>query len=114
MTELHKQHLDEDQIRRLREELLDTLDEEFEMEIDDRLTDGGGEFKGSSAAARRAGYRPARIEIVIARTIPAGANHEAITKTHPAIDAPMNIANIPRSTPSIPPITPTTIASKRN
>jgi polyphosphate kinase 2 len=57
MTELHKQNLDEDQIRRLREDLLDTLDEEFEMEIDDRLTDGGSDFRGSSAAARAHYFR---------------------------------------------------------
>jgi hypothetical protein len=53
MTELNKQNLDEDQIRRLREDLLDTLNEEFEMEIDDRLTDGGEAFMNSTAASAR-------------------------------------------------------------
>ena len=57
MTDLNKQNLDEDQIRRLREDLLDTLDEEFEMEIDDRLSDAGTEFKSSNAAARAHYFR---------------------------------------------------------
>ena len=57
MTDLNKQNLDEDQIRRLREDLLDTLDEEFEMEIDDRLSDVGTEFKSSNAAARAHYFR---------------------------------------------------------
>jgi polyphosphate kinase 2 len=48
--------LEEDQIRRLREDLLDTLDEEFEMEIDDRLAAGGNDL-GVNAASRAHYFR---------------------------------------------------------
>ena len=50
----------------------------------------------------------------MANTIPAGANHGAITNTHPAMDAPTKMDNIPNRTPQMPPITPTTMASRRN
>ena len=50
-------YLEEDQIRRLREDLLDTLDEEFEMEIDDRLSEFGTDDRTASAASRAHYFR---------------------------------------------------------
>lgn len=49
--------LEEDQIRRLREDLLDTLDEEFEMELDDRLSGGDGGHLGATGASRAHYFR---------------------------------------------------------
>ena len=38
--------INEAQMRQLREDLLDSLDEEFEMELDDRLTAGQDNLTG--------------------------------------------------------------------
>ena len=42
--------IDEEQMRQLREDLLDSLDEELEMELDDRLAEGGAGWSGSRNA----------------------------------------------------------------
>jgi len=57
MSQPEPTYLEEDQIRRLREDLLDTLDEEFEMEIDDRLSAGGNDHLGVNAASRAHYFR---------------------------------------------------------
>jgi polyphosphate kinase 2 (PPK2 family) len=57
MTPSKPQNLEEDQIRRLREDLLDTLDEEFEMELDDRLSELGSEHLGATRASRAHYFR---------------------------------------------------------
>jgi polyphosphate kinase 2 len=57
MASSNPNHLEEDQIRRLREDLLDSLDEEFEMELDDRLSEVGSNPMGATGAARARYFR---------------------------------------------------------
>jgi polyphosphate kinase 2 len=57
MASSNPDHLEEDQIRRLREDLLDSLDEEFEMELDDRLSEVGSNHLGATGAARARYFR---------------------------------------------------------
>ena len=49
--------LDEDMLRRLQDDVIDSYDEELEMEVDDRILDGPGDLSAEARDARRLYFR---------------------------------------------------------